>query len=742
MTLPSVADSVEPAGATVGSGPPEEATRRSVGADLFRSVLRNKKALVGLGLLLVFVVLAAIPGQIAPDNPTGEGLPARARAVAPPPVRDDRLRRGRLLAARLRDASVAPDRTARRRPGDGDRGGRRRLRRLPRRHDRRDPLADHRRDPGDPDLPADHRDRGLRAELRAVHARDRARRARLVVRRQAAALADALVTHARLPRGGPRARRAQVVRDRPRDPADDDLADPGELPRRRALRRALRRRPAVHRARRPEQPELGDDALLGREQRGARGRDAATGRSCPASASPSSARRSRCSTTRSTRSRAPRCGCASSSGRASTRTAPRSCPRGRRTRRTSSKSGTSRSPTPPSTGRWSRSTTSSFELAKGEFLGVVGESACGKSTLVYAIARLLGAPLAGEITNGQVLFKGQDMVTLSDKQLRHIRWRDYSVVMQSAMNALNPVLTIGAQMRDACEAHSTMSKRQIEGRSKEVLRLVSIDPVHLLSYPHQLSGGMRQRAMIAMALLFTPELIVMDEPTSALDVVGQRSLMVQIKELQEQLGFAVIFVTHDMSLVRHFSDRLLVMYAAQVAELGRTRQLFEKPLHPYTHGLLDAFPSIHGAEGAPARDPGHASRPAAAPGRLPLRAALPARVRALPGRAAAAARGRRRARPLLPARARRAEAVGREGESSRERAAAAGRGPDAPLPRREAVLPPDSCTRSTTSTSSIGQRRDRRARRRERQRQEHDRPPARARVQADRRRDLLRGQAA
>jgi peptide/nickel transport system ATP-binding protein len=186
------------------------------------------------------------------------------------------------------------------------------------------------------------------------------------------------------------------------------------------------------------------------------------------------------------------------------------------------------------------------------------------------------------------------MVTLSDKQLRHIRWRDYSVVMQSAMNALNPVLTVAAQMRDACEAHSTMNKRQIEQRSKEVLRLVSIDPVHLHSYPHQLSGGMRQRAMIAMALLFTPELIIMDEPTSALDVVGQRSLMVQIKELQEQLGFAVIFVTHDMSLVRHFSDRLLVMYAAQVAELGRTSQLFRKPLHPYTEGLLEAFPSIHG----------------------------------------------------------------------------------------------------------------------------------------------------
>jgi peptide/nickel transport system ATP-binding protein len=139
-----------------------------------------------------------------------------------------------------------------------------------------------------------------------------------------------------------------------------------------------------------------------------------------------------------------------------------------------------------------------------------------------------------------------------------------------------------------------MSAKEIEERSKEVLRLVSIDPIHLLSYPHQLSGGMRQRAMIAMALLFTPDLVIMDEPTSALDVVAQRSLMVQIKELQRKLGFAVIFVTHDISLVRHFSDRLLVMYAGQVSELGPTRQVLDKPLHPYARGLLDAFPSIHG----------------------------------------------------------------------------------------------------------------------------------------------------
>jgi oligopeptide/dipeptide ABC transporter ATP-binding protein len=236
----------------------------------------------------------------------------------------------------------------------------------------------------------------------------------------------------------------------------------------------------------------------------------------------------------------------------------------------------------------------SFEVGRGEFLGIVGESGCGKSTLLYAIARLLGPPLSGEITGGEVLFRGRDMVTLSDRELRSIRWRDFSVVMQSAMNALNPTLTVAAQMRDACKAHSNMSAKEIAERSREVLRLVSIDPVHLHSYPHQLSGGMRQRAMIAMALLFTPDLVIMDEPTSALDVVAQRSLMVQIKELQERLGFAVVFVTHDMSLVSHFSDRLLVMYAAQVAELGRTRQLFDRPLHPYTQGLLEAFPSIRG----------------------------------------------------------------------------------------------------------------------------------------------------
>jgi peptide/nickel transport system ATP-binding protein len=233
-----------------------------------------------------------------------------------------------------------------------------------------------------------------------------------------------------------------------------------------------------------------------------------------------------------------------------------------------------------------------LSVHEGEFVGVVGESGCGKSTLLFALARLLSPP--AEITGGSVIFRGENLVTLANRELNAMRWRNFSVVMQSAMNALNPVTTIGAQFRDVIDAHTSFSPAQAAKRSGELLELVGIDPIHLKSYPHQLSGGMRQRAMIAMALLFTPELVIMDEPTSALDVVAQRSLMVQIKELQQQLGFAVIFVTHDMSLVSHFSDQLLVMYAGQVIESGPTRTVFDSPAHPYSQGLLDAFPSIRG----------------------------------------------------------------------------------------------------------------------------------------------------
>ena len=253
----------------------------------------------------------------------------------------------------------------------------------------------------------------------------------------------------------------------------------------------------------------------------------------------------------------------------------------------------------------------SLALARGEFLGIVGESGCGKSTLLFAIAQLLSPP--AERVAGTVLFNGRDIVSLAPRALRAVRWRDYSVVMQSAMNALNPVRTVAAQLADAMRAHGQSDRAAIARRSQEVMRLVGIDFVHLKSYPHQLSGGMRQRVMIAMALLLSPELILMDEPTSSLDVVAQRSLMVQVKELQHQLGFAVIFVTHDMSLVGHFSDRLAVMYAGKIVEIGETRAIFAAPKHPYTRGLLDSFPSIYGPKvplrGVPGAPPDLADLP-------------------------------------------------------------------------------------------------------------------------------------
>ncbi len=224
-----------------------------------------------------------------------------------------------------------------------------------------------------------------------------------------------------------------------------------------------------------------------------------------------------------------------------------------------------------------------------------------------------------------------------------MRWRDYSVVMQSAMNALNPMKSIGAQFKDTLQAHGAASSERdpANGRPRSWSSWGSTPPTST-SYPHQLSGGMRQRAMIAMALLFTPQLVIMDEPTSALDVVAQRSLMTKIKDLQRSLGFAVIFVTHDMSVVSRYSDRVLVMYAGQVAESAPTEAIFERPLHPYSRGLMNAFPSVRGPRRELAGIPGAPPDLARPPERLSFQSPLPGRDAGMPQPRTRAVHGRRR----------------------------------------------------------------------------------------------------
>ncbi len=233
----------------------------------------------------------------------------------------------------------------------------------------------------------------------------------------------------------------------------------------------------------------------------------------------------------------------------------------------------------------------SLALKKGEFLGIAGESGCGKSTLAYAIMQLLED--SGRIFDGHLLFGGKNLAVMSEKEITKIRWNHISMVFQSAMNSLNPVIKIKYQLMDGILAHKKdCNKKEALIRAKELMSLVDIPADRLDSYPHQLSGGMKQRVMIAMALILEPEIIIMDEPTTALDVVVQRTIIEKIADLQTKFHFSVIFITHDLSLLVEISDTLAIMYAGEIIEYGPADQVYRKSHHPYTKGLMNAFPPL------------------------------------------------------------------------------------------------------------------------------------------------------
>jgi oligopeptide/dipeptide ABC transporter ATP-binding protein len=239
-----------------------------------------------------------------------------------------------------------------------------------------------------------------------------------------------------------------------------------------------------------------------------------------------------------------------------------------------------------------------LELRPGEVVGLAGESGSGKSTLAYGACRLLRAPAV--ITGGNVYYRGRnatesaDILQLRREELRRLRWREIAIVFQSAMNALNPILSVRDQLLDVINAHLELSRSEAGEKVESLLELVGIPISRLRSYPHELSGGMRQRVMIAMALATDPEIVIMDEPTTALDVVIQREILAKIVELKQRLGFAVLFITHDLSLLLELADRIAIMYAGQLMEIGSASEMHFRPSHPYTRGLLNSFPSLRG----------------------------------------------------------------------------------------------------------------------------------------------------
>lgn len=238
----------------------------------------------------------------------------------------------------------------------------------------------------------------------------------------------------------------------------------------------------------------------------------------------------------------------------------------------------------------------SLSIQEDEFVGLVGESGCGKSTLGFALARLERPP--AEIVSGSIEIGGKNWRTMDPEAMRRARWTEVAVVLQSGMNALNPIMTIGAQFRDVMQQHTRMTPAEIVARSEEMLTMVQIRPEMLRRYPHELSGGMKQRIAIALALVLKPKLVIMDEPTTALDMVVQRQILENLKELRRQQAFSLLFISHDLGLVLELADRVVVMYAGEIVERQQSITMLDHPWHPYTRALMNSLPDPENPRGS------------------------------------------------------------------------------------------------------------------------------------------------